>query len=158
MVFHLPKSHKQFYKMYFITVHLNPCPGWKEGSIYPHLPFIKGVNTSQGVKYSSLSASGGSNGKEFAWAAGDQGLIPGPGKSPGEGNGNPFHYLHLENSMDSRLWWAIVHRITKSWIWLSATNTISFSGYEWIQVCRPELLDILFLHQSNPKGKVAWLK
>ena len=155
MVFHLPKSHKQFYKLYFTTVHLNPFPGRKEESIYPHLPFIKGFNTSTEVNYSSLSGSGGSNGKEFAWNAGDQGLIPGSGKSPGEGNGNPLQYLHLENSMGSRTWWATVHRVTKSWIWLITTNTHTFSGYEWIQVCRPEFL---FLYESSPKGKVAWLK
>ena len=47
--------------------------------------------------------------------AGDAGSIPGSGKSPGEGNGYPLQYSCLENSMNSRAWWAIVHRVAKSW-------------------------------------------
>ena len=46
--------------------------------------------------------------------AGDTGLIPGLGRSPGEGNGNPLQYSCLENSMDRGAWWAIVHGVTKS--------------------------------------------
>ena len=42
----------------------------------------------------------GSEGKTSARSAGDQGLIPGLGRSPGEGNGNPLQYSCLENSMD----------------------------------------------------------
>ena len=41
-----------------------------------------------------------SEGQESACNAGDPGLIPGSGSSPGEGNGNPFQYSCLENSMD----------------------------------------------------------
>ena len=40
--------------------------------------------------------------------------IPGSGRSPGEGNGNPLHYSCLENSMDGGAWWATVHGVTKS--------------------------------------------
>ena len=43
---------------------------------------------------------GGSDGKESACNAGDLNLIPESGRSPGEGNGNPFQYSCLENSMD----------------------------------------------------------
>ena len=43
---------------------------------------------------------GGSDGKESASHAGDLGLIPGSGRSPGEGNGNPLQYSCLENPMD----------------------------------------------------------
>ena len=42
------------------------------------------------------------------------GSIPGSGRSPGEGNGNPFHYSCLENLMDGGAWWAAVHRVAKS--------------------------------------------
>ena len=42
------------------------------------------------------------------------GSIPGLGRSPGVGNGNPLQYSCLENSMDSRAWWAIVHGVAKS--------------------------------------------
>ena len=43
---------------------------------------------------------GSSDDKESAYKAGDPGLIPGLGRSPGEGNGNPLQYSCLENSMD----------------------------------------------------------
>ena len=46
----------------------------------------------------------------------DMGSIPGSGRSPGEGNGNPFQYSCLENSMDRRVWQATVQRVAKSQI------------------------------------------
>ena len=52
----------------------------------------------------------GSVGKETACSAGDLSLIPGLGRSSGEGNGNPLQYSCLENSMDRGAWWA-----TSSW-------------------------------------------
>ena len=42
------------------------------------------------------------------------GSIPGLGRSPGEGNGNPFQYSCLENPMDRGAWWATVHGVTKN--------------------------------------------
>ena len=42
------------------------------------------------------------------------GSIPGSGRSPGEGNGNPLQYSCLENLMDRGAWWATVHRVAKS--------------------------------------------
>ena len=45
---------------------------------------------------------------------GDLGSIPGLGRSPGEGNGNPLQYSCLENPMDAGAWWAIVHGVAKS--------------------------------------------
>ena len=46
--------------------------------------------------------------------AGDEGSIPGLGRCPGEGNGNPLHYSCLENPMDGGAWWATVHGVGKS--------------------------------------------
>ena len=43
----------------------------------------------------------------------DLGLIPGSGRSPGEGNGNPLQYSCLENPMDGGAWWATVHGVTE---------------------------------------------
>ena len=57
---------------------------------------------------------GGSDGKASACNAEDLGSVPGLGKSPGEGNGNPFQYSCLENSTDGGAWWATVHGVTKS--------------------------------------------
>ena len=50
---------------------------------------------------------GGSVGKKSVCSAGDPDLIPGSGRSPGEGNGNPLQYSCLENPMDRGAWWAI---------------------------------------------------
>ena len=59
--------------------------------------------------------SGGSDGKESACSAGDTGSIPGLGRSPGEGNGNPFQYSCVEKSHGQRSLGATVHGVTKSW-------------------------------------------
>ena len=48
---------------------------------------------------------GGSDSKESACNAGDPGSIPGSGRSPGAGNGNPLQYSYLENSMDREASW-----------------------------------------------------
>ena len=56
---------------------------------------------------------GGSNGKESACSA-DLDLIPGLGRSPGEGNDNPVQCSCLENPMDGGTWQATVHGVTKS--------------------------------------------
>ena len=53
--------------------------------------------------------------KASARNAGDLGSIPGSGRSPGEGNGNPLQYSCLENPMDGEAWWATVRGVTKSW-------------------------------------------
>ena len=50
---------------------------------------------------------------------GDLASIPGLGRSPGGGNGNPLQYSCLENPRDRGTWWATDHGITKSWIPLS---------------------------------------
>ena len=53
----------------------------------------------------------------------DTGLIPGLGRCPGGGNGNPLQYSCLENPMDRGAWWAMVQRVTKSWTQLKRLNT-----------------------------------
>ena len=60
------------------------------------------VGCSQTVTGLSRDTRGGS-------FLGDMGLIPGRGRSPGVGNGNPLQYTCLENSMDRGAWWATVH-------------------------------------------------
>ena len=60
-----------------------------------------------------LGFSGGSHGKASDCNAADPGSIPGLGRSPGEGNGNPLQYSCLENPMDRGTWWATVHGVTK---------------------------------------------
>ena len=57
---------------------------------------------------------GGSDGKASAYNSGDLGSIPGLGRYPGEGNGNPLQYSCLENPMDGGTWQATVHGVAES--------------------------------------------
>ena len=65
----------------------------------------------------------GSDGKESACNAGDLGLIPGLGRSLGEGNGYPLQYSFLEDPMDTGAWQAIVYRAAKRWTRLKQLGT-----------------------------------
>ena len=56
-------------------------------------------------------------------SAGDLGLVPGPGRSPGRGNGNLFQCSCLENPMDRGVWWAVVHGAAESQMQLSTYIT-----------------------------------
>ena len=70
--------------------------------------------------------------KASGYNVGDLGSIPGLGRSPGEGNGNPLWYSCLENPMDGGAWWAAVHGIAKSQTQLS--NFTSLEGKLRIRV------------------------
>ena len=62
----------------------------------------------------TLGVPGGSVSKESTCNAGDLGSIPGSGRAPEEGNGNPVQYSCLENPMNGKAWWAAVHGVTES--------------------------------------------
>ena len=86
---------------------------WEEIFLESYVKTIHRVPSIQlGLKY---DFPGGSDGKASAYNAGDLGSIPGLGRSPGEGNGNPLQYWCLENPMDRGAWQATVHGVTKSW-------------------------------------------
>ena len=75
----------------------------------------------------TLGFPGGSEVKASACNAGDLSSIPGSGRSPGEGNGNPLQYSRLENPMDGGAWRATVHGVAKSQTRLSDfTFTFTF--------------------------------
>ena len=88
----------------------NKCPESVDGITNAYRP-------GRGFPHSSVS-------KESACNAGDLGLIPGLGRSPGEGNGNPLQYSCLENPMGRRAWWATVHGVTKSRTQLSDLTSL----------------------------------
>ena len=66
-----------------------------------------------------MGSPGGSDGKESTYNVGDLGLIPGSGRSPREGNGNPLQYSCLENPTDRGAWQGTVHGVAKSQTQLS---------------------------------------
>ena len=78
------------------------------------MQYSKGAIHRQNPVLGSGKCPGGSDGKASACNAGDLGLIPESGGSPGEGNGNPLQYSCLENSMDGGAWWATVHGVARS--------------------------------------------
>ena len=80
---------------------------------------------------STRGFSGGSDSKESVYSAADRGLIPGSGRSPGEGNGNPLQYSCLENSMNRAAWQATVPWVTKSQIQLSAFTLMPIISAWW---------------------------
>ena len=83
------------------------------------LSFFGGGDEILMVLLHSKGFPGGSGGKVSACNEGEPCLIPGFGRSSGEGNGNPLQYSCLKNSMDRGAWWATVHGVTKSQTQLS---------------------------------------
>ena len=67
----------------------------------------------KGLELEEQGFPGDSEDKASASNAGDPGSIPGLGRSPGEGNGNPLQYSCLENPMDRGAWRAIVHGLQR---------------------------------------------
>ena len=82
--------------LYAPEIRTEPKASWRKHNQYPGLPW-------------------GLSNKESTCNAGELGLIPGLGRSPGAGHGNPLQYSCLENLMDRGAWWATVHRVAKSW-------------------------------------------
>ena len=89
-------------------------PMWGRKACIP-LPDWRAVIST---RHLSAGFPGGSVVKNLPAKAGDPGLIPRPGISPGGGNGNPLQDSCLENAMDRGAWWATVHWVTQSQTWL----------------------------------------
>ena len=68
----------------------------------------------------------------------DKSSIPGLGRSPGGGHGNPFQYSWLENSMDRGAWRSKVHGVAQSWTWLKQLSTRTHLHFlaQWQQAIR----------------------
>ena len=65
----------------------------------------------------------------------DTGSIPGLGRSPGGGYGNPLQYSCLENPIDRGAWWATVHGVAKSQTGLSTAHSTSFTYKDEFKPC-----------------------
>ena len=104
------------------------------------------------------------SGKESACNTGDLGSIPGLGRYPGEGNGNPLQYSCLENRMDRRAWLAAVHGVAKSWTRLSNFTSLPFYSngskvglLDTIRMCAEPVL-LLSVHRYSPDKASLVLK
>ena len=93
------------------------------------------------------SSPGGSDSKESACSTGDQGLIPGLGRFPGEGNSNPLQYSCLENPRGWGPWQATIHGVAKSQTWLSEFSHSWTFLIKWYQN---------FCYYGRSLGKRNW--
>ena len=103
-------AHFHFSKYQFLrgNLHLLLYSSWI-------IPEVKTICVCD--SYAIVGFPSGSDSKQPACNAEDLGSVAGLGRSPGEGNGNPLQYSCLENFMDKKQ--ATVHRLLKSWTWLS---------------------------------------
>ena len=97
---------------------------------------------------------GGSDGKESACSVGDPGSIPGSGRYPGEGNGNPLQYSCLENPMIRGAWQATIHGVVKRW---SLLSDFSFFLPSFLPLFLPFPLSLFLSHPSLATGKTIAL-
>ena len=102
----------------------------------------------------------GSASQESTCNAGNLGLIPGSGRSPGGGNGNPLQYFYLENLIDWGAWRAIVHRVKKSRTqlsnWAQGTLCIIFTTFLEIE-SDFEIKRCLLVQRKKKQVLAAWL-
>ena len=82
------------------------------------------IHTHLTVDFNPIGLPRRHSGKESACNAGDADLIPGWGRSLGEGNGNPLQYSCLENPIDRGAWRATVHGVAKSRTQLSTHSVV----------------------------------
>ena len=121
---HREHSSQQNASLCLLGAHIL-ASGWERNNTHVDKVYSVPVRMPVG----SMGFPGGSVAKNLPASAGDASSIPGPGRSPGEGNGNPLQYSCLgnpgcngtplqysclENPMDGGAWWAAVHGVTKS--------------------------------------------
>ena len=88
----------------------------------------------------------------------DSGSVPGLGRSPGGGHGNPLQYSCLENPMDRGAWWATVHGVSKSWTRLKQVSTHAHNifGKCFLCICKEcvfQISSVLF----ETTSQIEWL-
>ena len=119
--------------------------------LFSYIKFILHLNSSL---LFNVDLPGGSDGKASVYNAGDLGSIPGLGRSPGEGNGNPFQDYCLENPMDRGAWQATAHGVTKSWTRLSdftfSLSTVQYSKQSPLPLDHENLILLNFVNFSAP--------
>ena len=116
--------------------------------------------------YSILGFPGDSEGKASACNAGDPGSIPGSGRSPGEGDGNPLQYSRLENSMDGETWWATVHSLQSYYKESDTTEQRHFLSPFFSLYLSREVLGFdpiykmmaMATHSSTLAQKIPWME
>ena len=117
LVGHSPWGHKES----DMTEHMACFIYLYTDHLVSHFSYWPSTSPERSSRWSTLQCPSynlkfpdGLDGKESACNAGDLPLIPGSGRSLGEGNGNLLQYSCLQNAMDREAWWATVHGVAKS--------------------------------------------
>ena len=84
---------------------------------------------------------------------GDVGSIPGSGRCPGGGNGNPLQYSCLQNPMDRGACWATVHSVAKSWTSLKRLGTYARLESACLLSSRSQVTNIVDLDSKSAQSK-----
>ena len=138
-----------FFLFLLLQPHLHNLSNWKK-------PFVACRPEGQRpqVATHSIGSPRWLSGKESARNAGDEGLIAGWRRSPGEGNGNPLQYSCLGNPMGRETWRTTVHGVTKSQTWLStytwAKALVSQEGFTKDFCEAVEKRDVSHTNQQPP--------
>ena len=145
-VFASPQGHAPFISAYKACTHRSYFKSDQEQyncAIMELLPLEAAIHGQSGEH---VGFPGGPVVKNLPANAGDLGSIPGWGRCPGGGNGNPLQYSCLENPVDTGAWWATVHGVSKSQTrlkWLSMHTNLSgpvvprqlVKHYFWMCLC-----------------------
>ena len=139
--FHLTQFHAGRRNSQWILAKCSSLHQWMDAN--KRIQSFKKLGAGQSMyvlsTFSFYGFPGSLDGKVSAYNAGDLGSIPGSGRSPGEGNGNPLQYSHLENPMDRGAWWATVHGAAKSRTRLSDFSSSSPSIKHPAILCSQEV-------------------
>ena len=100
---------------------------------------ISNISTNKGLTEGLVLFPGSASGKELTCQCRldrrHTGSIPGLGRSPGEGNGNPLQRSCLEDPGDRGAWWAIVHTVAQSWTQLKQRSTHTHTHSIFTELC-----------------------
>ena len=116
------------YKWYYSSFWLISSCGHLEGRDYSSNPSLQLTMTCHASLVVSAVKSPSAMIQNLSLHPGDKDLIPGLGRSPGEGNGNPLQYSCLENPIDRGAWWATALRVTNSQTHLKLLSMHSCTG------------------------------
>ena len=119
-----------------------------------HVTYIKKFTCLKAISTITSGFPGSSDLKESAYNARGPGSIPGLGKSPGVGNGNPLQYSCLENSMDRGAWQAIVHGVTESLTWLGDFHSLPI--HKWKPRAQHSALHVVDAEQICQMNWTFW--
>ena len=148
-------NHRGSPRKPLITFNLNPSP-IQHGNLWTLSQLFSPYRRNKDLSFfdpplTHIDFLGGSDGKASVYNAGGLGSIPGWGRSPGKGNGNPLQYCCMENPMDGGAQWATVHGVTKSQTQLSNFTYIHSTHSCTVGICNHVVNQKIYLSLLESK-------